>query len=39
MFLSGYNCWINGDCDACEYKDTIINNDDGSYICDADEKL
>ena len=35
--LSGHNWYISHDCDACEYKNTIIYNENGSYICDADE--
>jgi len=35
--LSGHNWYISHDCDACKYKDTIIYNENGSYICDADE--
>lgn len=35
--LSGYNHWIGGDCNICEYKDTVIHLEEGGYTCDAEE--
>lgn len=35
--LSGHNVWMGADCDHCQYKDTIVYNDNGSFNCDADD--
>ena len=35
--LSGHNVWCGCDCGHCQYKDTIIDYDEGSFSCDANE--
>ena len=34
--LSGYNCSMSFDCNACQYKDTLQSDDEG-FWCDAPE--